>query len=418
MSTPTEAPVKKHDTFHYRVRRTDGTIQSGDALYPTREGLIRKLMQDPLNQSILDVSLPGGNKVGAKSRPKPRSLVVFSRELEVCLENGITDREAIDMIRNGGDIEDPVLEYGLTEVSKDIGEGMRMASAMARHPYIFPPIMTETLHAGDKGGFQMEAAGQVADDIEAEADQKAKVQKALMYPAVVLAISVVIFIILMVWVVPAFGKLYDDLSGGTAQLPALTNAVIGFSDQMSWLVPTMSILGLTAFITYRRNSREEWMRSLVDPMKLKMPVFGNLFKLIAINRFCRVLSALTQHGAHPSVALLITSTAVGNLVYERSILRAKEAYDKGRPIDQALGDDPAFPRMLISFIGIGEKTGGTPKALRSLGRLYARDIDTTTSKMEALIQPFFMVGIAGMVLIVALAIYLPYFSLGDIVSPY
>ena len=417
MTVTTDKP-KQHDTFYYRVRRKDGSIQTGDALYPSREGLIRKLMADPLNESILDVSLPGGNKVGNKSRPKPRSLVIFSRELEVCLENGIPDRESIDMIRNGGDIEDPVLEYGLTEVSKAIAGGTNMPDAMAQHPYIFPALMVETLRAGNEGGFVPDAAGEVANDIEEEADQKAKVQKALMYPGIVLAISTAIFIVLMVWVVPAFGKLYDDLSGGAAELPALTRAVIGFSNQMSWMIPSVSVLGITAFMLYRRNAREEWMRGIVDPLKLKVPVFGNLFKLIALNRFCRVLASLTDHGIHPSDSLKIVSTAVGNLVFERSILRAKEQYDGGRAIDEALGEDPIFPTMLISFLGIGERTGGTAKSLRSLGRLYHRDIEVTTSKMEALIQPFFMVGIAFMVLIVALAIYLPYFSLGDIVSPY
>lgn len=408
----------QHETFQYRVRRTDGTIQNGSAVFPTREGLIRKLVADPKNESVLEVSLPGGTGVRSRARAKSRSLVVFSRTLEVCLENGIMERDAIDMIREGGDLDDPVLEYGLTEVSKSIGEGMKMSTAMAQHPYIFPPLMTATLAAGEEAAFLKAASKQAADDIEKDADMKAKIQKALTYPGIVGGLSGLIFIVLMVWVVPAFEELYDSLSGGDASLPALTEMVIAISKQMSWAVPLFGVLGLAGTIFYRFNSRQEWMERVVDPLKLQAPIFGKLFKLVALNRFCRLLASLDENGLDMSRSLMIVSDSVGNSAYRDSLRRAHGEYAAGKSVDAALTGDPLFPKTLVSFLGVGAKTGGTPKALRAMGRLYERDIDTMTSRMEAIIQPVFLVAIAGMVLIIALAIYLPYFSLGDIISPY
>lgn len=418
MSTTTEQPKKQHESFDYRVRRTDGTISTGSAVFPTREGLIRKLIDDPKTESVLEVSLPGGSQVRRRARAKSRSLVVFSRQLEVCIENGLGEREAIDLIREGGDLDDPVLEFGLTEVSKEIGGGTIMSKAMAEHPYIFPPLMTGTLGAGEEGAFMKEAARQAADDIEADADMRAKIQKALTYPGIVAAISGLIFIVLMVWVVPAFEDLYDSLSGGDAKLPFLTEMVISISGHMSWSLPVLAVLGLGSFLFYRMNAREAWMESFVDPMKLKVPIFGKLFRLISLNRFCRLLASLDEHGLDMARALLIVSDSVGNAAYREVILKGQIAYTEGKAIDSALAGNDLFPKTLISFLGVGARTGGTPKALRSMGRLYERDIDTMTSRMEAIIQPVFLVVIAGMVLIVALAIYLPYFSLGDIISPY
>lgn len=417
MSATTQVK-NQHETFQYRIRRTDGSIQNGSAVFPSREGLIRKLIADPKTESVLEVSLPGGSQVRRRARAKPRSLVVFSRTLEVCIENGISERDAIDLIRESGDLDDPVLEYGLTEVSKAIGEGTKMSTAMAQHPYIFPPLMTATLAAGEEAAFMKEAAKQAADDIEKDADMRAKIVKALTYPGIVGGLSGLIFIVLMVWVVPAFEDLYDSLSGGDASLPALTEMVIAVSNQMSWAVPLFAVLALAGTVFYRFNARQEWMERIVDPMKLKAPIFGKLFKLVALNRFCRLLASLDENGLDMARSLLIVADSVGNSAYRDSLRRAHGEYSVGKSVDAALTGDPLFPKTLVSFLGVGAKTGGTPKALRAMSRLYERDIDTMTSRMEAIIQPVFLVAIAGMVLIIALAIYLPYFSLGDIISPY
>lgn len=419
MTTTAVAPAKKNQTFAYRAHGADGKPKSGTAVASSREAVIAKLSANPEYTSILSVRQTGTTAVGKKSRPKARTMVAASRQLAMYLEVGYDERAAITEILDDGEIGDVVLAHGLTEVLKDMSsEGIKMHEAMAKHPYIFPDLMTKTLAAGDKGGFVADAANQVADDLESEDEQRAKVKKALTYPMVVLTLSSAIFVFLMMYVVPKFGAMYADLSKGKAELPFLTRLVMAISEQMAWAVPVLVVIGAVGAIWYRRNSRETKVRELVDPLKLKLPVFGKLFRDIALTKFCRIMASLAKNNVHITDALAITAGSVGNVVMENAIMKAREGKLKGQSIMEPLREEPLFPKQLLKFLALGEDTGETDKSLRSVGKLYERDVDHTTSNMEAYVQPIFLIGIAGMVLIIALAIYLPYFSLGDVISPY
>lgn len=412
-----KAPEKTNVAFSFHATTADGKPARGTVVAPDRRSAIARLTANPEYQSVLAVSETGGVTISKKASAKPRSLVAFSRQLALCLEVGMEERKAITTILNGGDMEDAVLTHGLNEVNKMMGNGKRMHEAMSALPYIFPDVMSATLKAGFASGDLKDAALQVADDIEADDDQRARIKKAMTYPTVVLAMSALIFVFLMVGVVPQFATLYDNLSGGRASLPPITLAVLAVSNQMYWSVPLFSVLGFLTLFWYRRNHREEKVRAFVDPLKLKMPIFGPMFLKVALTRFCRTYASLSSQ-LHPVAALEITASAVGNIVMERAIMNARNGKLNGKEISESLGAEPIFPKLLLTFIAIGDSTGKSSKALRAIGRLYKRDVDDITNRMEALIQPFFLVIIAVMVLIIALAIYLPYFSIGDIISPY
>lgn len=419
MTTTATAPAKKNLTFAFRVDGSDGKPKTGTALASSREAAIAKLAANPEYVSILSVRQTGTTVVGKKARPKARAMVAASRQLAIYLDVGYDERAAIAEILDDGEIGDIVLAYGLAEVLKDMSsEGVKMHVAMSRHPYIFPDLMTKTLAAGDAGGFVARAAGQVADDLESEDELRAKVKKALTYPMVVLALSSAIFVFLMMYVVPKFGAMYTDLSHGKVQMPALTQMVMAISAQMAWAVPLSAVLIVIGAVWYRRNSKDMKVREVVDPFKLKLPVFGKLFRDIALTKFCRILASLDENKVHITDALAITAGSVGNVVMEKAVMKAREGKLNGLSIMEPLRNEPLFPKMLLKFLALGEDTGETAKSLRAVGKLYERDVDHTTNNMEAYVQPIFLIGIAGMVLIIALAIYLPYFSLGDAISPY
>jgi type IV pilus assembly protein PilC len=417
LTTTAQAADIKNTSFSFRVIKKDKKPESGTVVAVDRQEAILRLKANTSYQTILSVSEQAGNTVGKKARAKPRSLVAFARQLELCLDVMNDERDAIKAIMQGGDMEDAVLTHGLTEVHKLMGNGVKMHDAMARYPYIFPEVMVATLRAGYASGKVAAAAAQAADDIEEEDDQRARIKKALTYPTVVLVMSLGIFVALMMGVVPQFAKLYDNLSGGTAKLPAITQLVMAISEQMTWATPLAVGLFLVGLTWYKRNSQEIAVREFVDPLKLKLPIFGNLFRKVALSRFCRTYAALAER-LHPTMALEITATAVGNIVMERAILKARDGKLDGDSVAESLSKEPIFPKLLLTFIAIGDDTGRTPKSLRSIGRLYKRDVDDITNRMEALIQPFFLLIIAAMVLVIALAVYLPYFSIGDIISPY
>lgn len=414
--TTSKAPEKKNISFSFQVTTKDGKPERGTVVAPDRSAAIARLTANPAYQSVLAVSEAGGATISKKARAKPRSLVAFSRQLSLCIDVGMEERKALTTIM-GGDMDDPVLAHGLKEVNKAMGDGRLLHDAMEDLPYIFPRTMSATLQAGYFAGEYRDAAAQVADDIEADDDQRARIKKALTYPTVVLAMSMAIFVFLMVGVVPRFATLYDSLSGGRASLPAITLAVLAVSNQMYWSVPLFSALTLLGIIWYRRNSQDERVRNFVDPWKLKLPIFGPMFLKVALTRFCRTYASLSG-SLHAVKALEITAYAVGNIVMERAILNARNGKLNGDEIAESLAKEPVFPKLLLTFVAIGDETGKSAPALRAIGKLYKRDVDDITNRMEALIQPFFLVLIAAMVLVIALAIYLPYFSIGDIISPY
>jgi type IV pilus assembly protein PilC len=418
MSVTTQAPPKKNPTFTYTVRTSNGATQTGTATYSSKEALIAKLMASPQNESVLSVRESGVTKVGSKARAKTKSLVAMCRQLDLCLSVGMDERAAIDMVRTDSETMDPVLAYGLLQVSKDMGEGIDMPEAMAKHPYIFPPLMVSTLKAGHDAGEIKAGAAQAANDIEAEDVLRSKIKKALTYPIVILSLSGAIFIFMMMYVVPQFGAMYEDLSGGKTELPALTQAVMGLSASMTWGVPLTAVLAVAGTFWYRQNSREEYVRAFIDPMKLKLPIFGELFRKIALIRFCRVYASLLDNGLHPTDALTITAASVGNIQMEKAILASRDAGLKGEDPIAPLATESMFPKMLLKFLAIGETSGKNAPSLQAAGRMYDRDVEEMTNNMESLIQPFFLVFIGVLVGIVALAVYMPYFSLGDAVSPY
>jgi len=417
MSIATETLAAESKTFKWTVRLNNGQLRQGTSTHTSKEGLIRKLASDPDTRSVLDVKANASNSGGFSKSPKKTNLVAAARQLELCLQVGLNPLEAVDTVRDGGDIEDPVLAKGLLEVSRDMGQGVKMADAMAKHKYIFPELMTSTLQAGETAGFTASAMKQVADDLEAEDDHRAKVKKASTYPVVVFVVSSIIFVFLMGYVVPQFGTLYASLSGGKTKLPFITQVVIGISNQMIWLVPTLMLIVISGLVWYKRNSQEERVREFVDPLKMKLPIFGNLFQKVALTRFCRVYSALLENGLHPVDALQITATSVGNISMERAILAARQGLQRGESMVEPLQNEPLFPKLLLKFIAIGEKTGDSTVALRQVGRFYSREVDAITNNMAALIEPIFTLILAIMVGTIAMAIYLPYFSIGDLMGP-
>jgi type IV pilus assembly protein PilC len=417
MSIATETVVADSSTFSWTIRQTDGKEKRGTSTHSSREGLIRKLAADPNTQSVLKVQSNRPSATKSSKAPKNVAVVAAARQLELCLGVGLDPLEAINVLRDGGDIEDPILSKALAEVSLDMSQGVTMSHAMGKHKYVFPELMTATLRAGEAGGFVAKAISQVADDLEAEDDQRQKVKKAMTYPVVVFVVSTLIFIFLMGYVVPQFGSLYTSMSNGKAQLPMLTRVVMGISNQMIWLVPTMMCIAIAVIIWYKRNAQEEKVREIVDPLKMRLPVFGQLYRKVALTKFCRIYSALLDNGMHPVDALFITSTSVGNISMERAILSAREGLRRGESMVEPLANEPLFPKLLLTFITIGEKTGEQSKALSAIGRLYNRDVDTLTNNMAALIEPIFTMVLAVMVGTVALAIYMPYFSIGDLMGP-
>ena len=398
-------------TFAYKARNLEGKEVSGTAKAINGNDVTRELLRQ--NLTPLKVKARGSESGGGPKRAKARSIVIASRQLAAMIDAGLKYPEAIEVVRK--DCEDLALASALAEVSLDIQAGTSLSSSMAKHPYVFPDMMVNLVTAGESAGTVRESMLRVADSLEKADELKAKIKKACMYPGIVLLIASFMFAGMMLFIVPAFAKTYEELSDGKVGLPMLTQLVISASEIMKWAVPAFAFVMIFVVIWYRRHSREEWLRLIVDPIKFKIPVFGNLFHKIALARFCHNMSGLEGSGVDRLEALQITAKTIGNITMERVIMEARDAQRRGEQLAPILSKEPLFPSMIISMVEAGEKSGQVAHMLEKTAVIYDRDVDTITDNMAELINPLLLLMVGGMVMVIVIAIYLPYIKIGQVI---
>lgn len=414
--TDAETPI----TFHYVARLHNGKREPGTIKHTSKARAAAALAGKSEYQSILSLNAAGGAERESRSKPKQKHLVAFIRQFAQLLNVGVTEREAIDKIIKSDCIDDLVLLRGLKKLSRDLSGGTILPDAMALQPYVFPRMMVETLRTGVKSEKLPEQAEQAADEMEAQADQAAKVKKSLAYPTVILVVSSAVFIFLMVKIVPQFADMYQEMGNGEVELPALTQLIMNISKNMSWMLPLAAFLLAALVFWYKRNAQEERVRRVMDNIKVNMPVLGALFRNIALVRFCNTMATLDAAQIPQKEALHTTAESVGNIRMRDAILKASRDLEHGfsRSMMTALRAEKLFPPYLLLFVEIGEQSSKLHDSLKPAGRYYSREVDQTMTNMSATIEPIFLLILSGMVAVIAMAIYLPYFSIGDLFTSY
>lgn len=410
------ATLPQEKQFTYRARDTDGDIRTGQGTAADAAQIIRELTKR--RWVPLDVREGGGGFTGdidiqLRTRAKLKSLVITTRQMASCLQAGLPITDALDIMV---ETDDRILANGVRSVKRDVDNGSSLSAAMRRVPNAFPEMITNMLRAGEEGGFLPDAAEQVADNVEAEYAMKQKIRKAVFYPAVVLGASAAIFIFMMVYIVPTFASLYESMSDGKVQLPLLTRIVVAVSHSMVFVLPILAVLGVAFFFWWRKYGKTEKVREVWDPLRLKIPVFGGLMKSVALTRFNRNLGSLIGAGVTLQESLALTAATVGNLAFERTILAARDAVLRGRPLLEPLRRNELFPKMTIQFINAGEKSGDTDQMLNKAAAIYDREVNEITDNLTALLEPLFIIILAIMVGIIAMAIYLPYLNIGNLMD--
>lgn len=410
------APALKQ--FSYKARNSDGKIVTGIARALTANDVYAEV----LRRKLIPLEVKGGGDSGAglsteisfRKTAKARDLVLATRQLASMMDSGLNYVEAIDVVR--GECEDTILRNALGQVREDLLEGISFAEALKNRGDVFPPVVINLITAGEASGQIRDAMNSVADTLDAADQLKAKIKKAMMYPVIVLVLSAVVFAFMMLYLVPQFSETFEEIGGPGTELPALTQMVVSISDISKILIPIFLVLAVPGFLTYRRVKNRDEVRQVVDPIKMKMPIFGTLFRKLALARFTRNLSGLLGAGVNKVEALEIAARTCGNIMMERAVLAARDAVMRGQPLVTPLKEEPLFPGMLIQFVEAGERSGRTAFMMGKAADIYDRDVDTATDALAAAIEPVFLIALGGMVGVLVIAIYLPYLSIGEAVS--
>lgn len=339
---------------------------------------------------------------------KGRTLMIFTRQLATLIDAGLPLLRGLTVLSKQE--PDPVLRKTTIQLAESVQGGGTFSESLAGHPTIFNKLYVNMVKAGELGGVLELVLLRLAEFQEKAQKIKNKVVSAMFYPIIVLVIAIAIMAFLLVFIVPKFEAIFADMLGGRP-LPALTQFVIGASNFVKDNV-LLIIGGLVVLvILYAFMSKTPKGAAVLDQIKLKAPLFGDLTRKSAISRFTRTLGTLVTSGVPILQALNITRETAGNAVIAVAISKVHDSVKEGESIVQPLEASGVFPPMVISMIDVGEETGQLPEMLLKIAEVYDDEVDNAVSGLTSLLEPIMIVFLAVVVGTIVIALFLPLISI-------
>lgn len=341
-------------------------------------------------------------------------LTIASRQLALLINAGLTISESLDTV------EEQTVQRKfsniLHKVRMDIQSGHTLAESMKKHPSAFSNFFVAMIHAGEIGGVLDRILERVATFYENELELRHKVKSALVYPVLVVFISIAITLFMLVYIVPQFAEFYKDFSGGQAQLPELTQKMLEISEEVRYHWYYYTIIPGIILIFLWKFRGTKWGHRIFDPIVLRLPVFGPLARKVAITRFSRTLGTLQESGVPLIEALEVTRDTSHNVVLANAIDYTRERIREGESINAPMKRTRQFPPMVTNLIAVGEDAGNLEQMLYKLSDYYDTEIDATINGLASLIEPILIIFIGGIVGVIVISLYLPIFNLVNIIK--
>jgi len=403
-------------TYEYTLRDGKGKTVKG-RIEASNEGAVatrlRTMGMAPLSIKEVsstglqrEITIPGfGPKVSLKD------LSIMARQLATMIVSGLSLLRALTILSE--QTESDELKKVLAQVRADVETGSSLSNALARHENIFPPLMLNMIRAGEVGGFLDETLLSVAENFEAEVKLKAKIKSAMTYPVVVFCIAILAVVGMLLFIVPVFEKMFSDLGG---ELPAPTQFLVFLSGVLKVGIIPLIIAIVIAAAWWRKHKNDYEVRRRVDPMKLKTPIFGNLFKKVAVARFTRNFGTMLSSGVPILQALDIVGETSGNNVIAEAIKEVQASVREGKPLTAPLAQHPVFPPMVVQMMAVGEDTGALDTMLEKVAEFYDQEVEATTEQLTSMIEPL-MIAVLGVIVGgMIIALYMPIFSIFELVG--
>lgn len=406
MAEPNESTL-----YVYRGRNAAGKVVKG-RVYAQSQGqavsAVNALGLTPL--WVKDNASLGLNRdleiKGFERGPKLKDLAVTSKQMAVMISSGVTLLRTLEIV--GEQTENKVLAKAFADVHREVGQGSSFSAALDRRPKVFPPLMANMVRVGESGGFLDDALESVAVNFEVELKLQQKVKGAMAYPIVVLCVAIVSVIAMLLFVVPTFESLF---AGFGSELPLPTQMLVVASKSAAIWGPVLIVLAVGGFLWYSKNKREERVRRAVDTFKVKVPIFGQLFRKVAIARFSRNLAIMLGAGVPIIQAIGLVARVSNNWVIEQALADAENSVRLGRPFAQPLAQHDVFPPMVTQMVAIGEDSGALDTMLQSVADFYDREVETAADQLTSMIEPLLIVFVGVIIGGMVVALYLPIFSM-------
>lgn len=399
-------------TYTYKGRDSSGKVVKGQVDATTESAATNRLRTmgiAPL--SITEASTGTGlqreiNFAGFGSGVKLKDLAIMSRQMATMITSGLSLLRTLTILSE--QTVNKTLAKIITSISREVESGSSLSDAVAHHSTVFPPIMISLIRAGETGGFLDDSLLSVAKNFESEVKLRATIKSAMTYPVIVFIMAIVAVVAMLLFIVPIFQKMFESFGG---ELPLPTQILVWLSSIMWWLVPLLTIVGIIFSVWWAKNKNTERVRKVYDPFKLRIPVFGQLFKKIAIARFSRNFSSMMAAGVPILRVLSIVGETSGNWVMEDALRKVAESVRQGKSVAEPLSHEKVFPPMVVQMIVVGEDAGALEQMLAKIADFYDDEVLASTEQLTAMIEPlmiaFLGVVVGGMIV----ALYLPIFNI-------
>lgn len=348
---------------------------------------------------------------GGGGRVNTKDLVVFTRQFATMIDSGLPLVQCLDILASQQ--ENKSFKAALYNIKESVESGSTFADALAKHPKIFDQLYVNLIAAGEVGGILDTILNRLAAYIEKAMKLKKQVKGAMVYPATIISIAVVVIGVILVFVIPTFAKMFADF-GGT--LPTPTLIVIGISNFLQKYI--LVIIGACYGIKFLigKYYATPVGRKTMDRMFLKMPVIGVLIRKVAVAKFTRTLGTMISSGVPIMDGLEIVAKTAGNKIVEEAIYKVRQAISEGKTMAEPLGESGVFPPMVVQMISVGEATGAMDAMLNKVADFYDDEVDDAVGNLTAMMEPLLMVFLGTTVGGLVVAMYLPIFKLAGAVG--
>ncbi len=392
----------------------------------TRQGTVKKgvmeaedtaaVMATLRSQMIIPVT------VRAKSRDielaflqpkiKTRDLVIFTRQFATMIDAGLPLVQCLEIL--GSQQENPTFKKVLQAVKSDVEQGSTFADALGKHsPNPFDHLFVNLVAAGEVGGILDTIMQRLAAYLEKADKLRQQIKSAMNYPLTVVVIAAGVMVLLMVKVIPVFEKMFKDFGG---ELPGPTQVVVNMSHWMQakwWILLLIVVAIWQGFKVGRRNPKFHYQ---TDWLALKLPIFGDLIRKVAVARFSRTMSTMLSSGVPILDALEIVARTAGNDIIQEGLMKVREAIKEGKTVAEPLAATGVFPGMVVQMVAVGEQTGAMDTMLGKVADFYEDEVDAAVAGLTSMLEPLIMVFLGGGVGGILIAMYLPIFKIAEAIK--
>lgn len=400
--------------YSYTATNKEGKTLSGISEANDKDTLVATLTRQGLHPVIIRTDTDKTGSLAGKFKPakkvKLKDLVVFTRQLSTMISAGVPLAQSLATLQDQSD--NKYFRQVVESITKDIEAGLPLADAFTKFPRIFSDVYVNMVRAGEAGGILDEILKRLAAQVEQDASIRKKIKSAMTYPIVILAVTVIAFFGIMIFVIPKIAKILSDFGGPNAQLPIYTRAMLNLSTFMQHYIIFIVILLVGIVFVVRRYIRTPQGKLQFHMLLLKTPVIKTVVIKVAIARFSRTFASLMSAGVNVLDALEVTGGAIGNKVIENELKEAAKAVKNGKQLSEPLAKSKYFPRIVSQMLAVGEETGQIDTVLVKVADFYEEEVDALIDGLSSVIEPLMIIVLGSIVGVIAASVMGPIASVG------